>query len=196
MRRIFILLKKWIVVCFISVVLVGCSKGTAEEVPEVNQEEMARKHLEEYLEFMKTGDLENAAKYLATNDTLIDVFEFTYLDTTEEYLVPEKTTILRSQFLEDSDLQKEYVSWVDMVEHFQENDEYETFTSNDKYDTVSLLIYWEAGSGVQAYKFLYDMEIANGLGNKLFKKVEFDLQYTEEFNGTEEGYKITKLNIR
>ncbi|MGD6831440.1 hypothetical protein ACQCT5_04725 [Sutcliffiella halmapala] len=193
------MLKNVLLAVILIFILVGCSsEGSNEETitEEDNQEEIARAHLEEYLEFMKVGDLENATKYLGTTDNLLDVFEYTYLDLIEEYIEPDKTTIFRKEFLEDKELQKDYKNWVDMIDHYESNEEYETFTSEDKYGSVGVLIYWKEGVGNQAYKFLYDMEIANGLGNKLYKKVEFDLQYTEAFEGTEEGYKITKINIR
>ena len=180
------MLNKVLVGLFLVFILVGCSSGAANEpeVEEENQEGVAKERLEEYLEFMKVGDLENAKKYLATTDNFLDVFNYTYLDLLEEYLVPEKTTVLRSEFLENKELQKEHKNWVYMVDHYRNSDEYETFTSNDKYGSIGVLIYWKEGTGDQAYKFLYDMEIANGLGNKIYKKVEFDLQFTEAFDGT------------
>lgn len=84
-----------------------------------------------YLESMHKGDTKVAEKYLDYDNTLIDVFNYKYLDT-----------------LEKNDDDSDYI-------------------------------------------LLYDTQIANGLGNKLYKKIEFEVERQD--NG---GWKITSFNIR
>lgn len=149
------MIKNVIIALILFFSLVGCSsEGSNEET--ITEENKAKQRLEEYLKFMKDGDLDNAIPYLSTTDNLIDVFEYKYLDMVKEYKVPIKTVVHRDDFMNDKKLNEEFINWVNYIKHFEENEEYDTVTIDDKNNAVTVLQYWlvDEEKGEQAYTFI------------------------------------------
>lgn len=184
---------KRVIVLLVALMLVGCSAVASGQ-----SEKSAKKDLEKYLEYMKVGDKDNASTYLDYyTDSLIDVFEYKYLNLIEEEDVENRTYWSKYEYEDGSYMQEQYGEWEEFIEHltelYDDREEYEF--EADEY-SVS---YWKVGDTYKKYTFLYDMEVANGLGNKLYKKVEFELEWDESrFNGEdlEEGFIITEITIR
>jgi hypothetical protein len=179
-----------IVVVFIIGLMGFMSTGTTETA--------AKKDLEKYFQAMIKGDEDTAGNYLAIGtDNLLDVFEYEYLNTIEENDLPVKTTMTYEEYKESEYLQKDYKTWKQYKKYIKD-----VFGNNENYvveDDNGTITYYKKGETVKEYVMLYNMEIANGGGEKIYKKVEFTLQWTEDrWNGDdfEEGFEITDITIR
>lgn len=149
----------------------------------------AKKTVNSYLSLMKKGDTYEASKLLDGNDSLIDVFNYKYLDTIREEDMPFELKVLRTEFEEGHILKNKYETW----ENYQEEikllyrcEKCEVIVDDYHIHTLN------RGNTHKKYTLLYDTEIANGLGGKLYKKVEFDVEWDVAYD----KFKITNINIR
>jgi uncharacterized protein YqfB (UPF0267 family) len=154
----------------------------------------AKKTLENYLSEMKQGNTDKAYKYLSIDtDSLIDVFDYKYLRTLDEKDIPVKTTMTLEEFEDSSVYKQEYLTFKRYKKHIQE-----IFGASDDYvvkaDQESIS-YYKKGETIKQYTFLYNMTVANELGNKLYKKVEFTLLWNESA-GKHGQFEITDITIR
>jgi hypothetical protein len=179
-----------IVVVFIIGLMGFMSTGTTETA--------AKKDLEKYFQAMIKGDEDIAENYLAIGtDNLLDVFEYEYLNTIKENDLPVINTMTFEEFSESEYLQKEYPTFKSYRNYIKD-----TFGDVEGYvieEDTGEITYYKKGETVKEYVMLYNMEIANGGGEKIYKKVEFTLQWTEDrWNGDdfEEGFEITDITIR
>lgn len=167
----------------------------------IGQESAAKRDINKYFEAMIKGDQETARNYLAVGtDNLLDVFSYDYLSTIEENDLPVKFTLTADEFIKMDIVKEQYGTFPKYVKHIQElygNDE--NYVVEESEGEMSYISYYKKGETVKEYVFLYNMEIANGGGEKIYKKVEFTLQYTDSrWNGKdhEKGFEITDITIR
>lgn len=168
-----------------------------------SEENQAKKAAEDYMEAVKNGD-EIAEEYLYSADGFIDVFDFEYLQTLEEEKVKDVreydydfflNTTSRETFPTFNDFKQ---LEIDMMK-FSHEDTYEIIEN-----TSDKLVLWDGESYNIHYTLLYNVEIANELGQKLFKKAEITLEpgmlyhREEEDNDKmfEESYVITDIYLR
>jgi hypothetical protein len=160
-------------------------------------ESSAKKDIESYLEYMKTGDTDKAKNYLDNTDSLIDVFDYKYLKTLEDKDVQVITTVSKDDFINSDVYKKKYRRYPYYVEHIKK-----TFGNDKNYvvkEDTNSITYYKKGEKIKKYVLLYDTTIANNLGNKLYKKIEFHLEWKKsryKGDGFEEGFVITDFNIR
>jgi hypothetical protein len=161
-------------------------------------ETAAKKDLEKYLALMQKGDQDTAENFLSFGvDNLIDVFNYKYLSTLDENDLPVTNTMTFEAYNNSEYIKKEYPTWK-QYKNFIKN----TFGNVEGYvieDNRSEITYYKEGETFKEYTFLYNMEIANGGGEKIYKKVEFTLEWTDNrWNGEdfEEGFEITDITIR
>lgn len=173
----------------VALFMVGCSEQS---------EGGAKKVLETYLEHMEKGETEEAEVYLDDyTDNLIDVFAYEYLSTLEEEDVQVETTMYEGLFEESDFFKEEYGTWDNYAKEM-----WKLYGDNEDYvfkDEGNSITFYKKGDMKKVVTFLYDMEVANGLGNKLYKKIEFTLEWdTMRWNGEdfEEGFVITDIEIR
>jgi hypothetical protein len=183
-----------IIIIIVMVFIIGLmgfmSTGTTETA--------AKKDLNKYMSAMEKGDQDTARNYLATGtDNLLDVFNYEYLDKIEENDLPVKTTMTYEEYKDSEYLQKDYKTWKQYKKYIKE-----VFGNTENYiveEDTGEITYYKKGETVKEYVMLYNMEIANGGGEKIYKKVEFTLQWTEDrWNGDdfEKGFEITDITIR
>jgi hypothetical protein len=183
---------KIIVVLMIVSLVAGCTGDQSES--------SAKNDLETYLGHMKKGQIEDSEIYLEKDvDNLIDVFNYEYLELIDEDEEEIKYSITKREYKEDKTLTDEYGDYENYVKHIKD------LYKNDKQykieeETRPYSITWyKIGETKKIYTFLYDMEIANGAGNKLYKKIEFTLDWADRrWNGEdyEQGFIITDIDIR
>lgn len=151
----------------------------------------ARKFAEDYMIAAKNG--EDVFDYILLTDGFIDVFDFEYLSTIE--VVEEKKTLTRSKdlynYIKDTD-GFEYNSLEEYLKAAREefnSKKFEVLTDED--DVVKA---WVKGEYSREFTFLYNVTIANGLGQKIYKKAEITVLGGD---ATQEGeVMITDISIR
>jgi hypothetical protein len=181
------------IIITIAVFIIGISGFTL-----LDKESAAKRDVNKYFEAMRNGDQDTAINYLSTEtDNLLDVFNYDYLSTLEENDLPVKTTMTGQEFIDSEYLKEQYSTFPKYKKFIKES-----FGNNNNYvveDEGDSISYYKKGETVKEYVFLYNMEIANGAGEKIYKKVEFTLQWTDKrWNGEdfEKGYEITDITIR
>lgn len=142
-------------------------------------------------------------KELYSAEEFIDVFDYKYLKTLEDNKEKRtsKTTYedWKSLYEKDPDLiQPTFKEYKDSI--------IESFESDTKKDyqvvenTGSVLEYWDGESYINNFVFLYNVEIANEEGQKLYKKAEITVKQSyilnEETEEYEEGYIISDITLR
>lgn len=159
-------------------VLVGCSgENTAKGIAE------------DYMDAVKLG---NEYDQMEAREGFIDVFDYEYLQTLE---VPEEqdTRNYDYDFWEDY-YSDEYSTYTDYKNYYKDlYDDYEIIHEDDRN-----LELWDGKSYKEIHRFLYNVEIANELGEKLYKKAEITVEPGLYWNGEEhlEDYVITDINLR
>jgi hypothetical protein len=143
---------------------------------------------------MKQGNTDKAYKYLSIDtDSLIDVFDYKYLRTIKEKDIPVKTTMTLDEFNNSSVFKEEYYTFRGYKKHIKE-----IFGNSNDYvieEELESITFYKKGETIKQYTFLYDMQLANEIGNKLYKKVEFTLQW-DELEGKHGAFEITDITIR
>ena len=177
-------MRKILLLILIPILLVGCS----------NEESKARDTVEKYLKALKMG--EDVDLYLDTREGLIDVFDWEYLRSLEVDQIKDTRSYDREYY---EMFEKDFF---DTFDDFKEN-EIEWFSrSHDNFEIIEnsydRLELWDGESYIDNHKFLYNVELANELGQKLFKKVEFYVEFDHiYYNGDfVEGYVIKDIYIR
>jgi hypothetical protein len=142
-------------------------------------EDRAKKTAEEYMDAVKQGD-EYAG--LEAEEGFIDVFNYEYLQTLDEY--QEKDTRELTYDLWDSiygdDPDALYPTFEDYKKAEFESIEIMQESKDTKYeilqDDSQTLEYWDGESYYDVYTFLYNVEIANEAGQKVYKKAEITVE--------------------
>lgn len=160
-------------------------------------ESRARDALETYLDLMKNGDTDKAGHYLEETDNLIDVFDYKYLNTTSEKEDFFRFYMTKSEYIDSPVFIKQYGTWNSFVDSINKDfGDSKNFVIKGTDDDIS---YYDKTDKKKVYKFLYDMQVANGLGNKLYKKIEFTVEYSHDFwdgKDIKDGFVITNIDIR
>jgi hypothetical protein len=156
------------------------------------KESKARNTVDNYLSAIKNGD--ETKVFLEDDvDGFIDVFDFEKLKSIE---IPKEKDIITTTY----DSWKEYRS--DSYSSFEEfkKETKEIFADYEIIeDTSDKFTYWDKKSYKDKHKFLYNVSIANELGEKLYKKVEITTEYSEfvwDGENFNKGYIITEIEIR
>lgn len=167
-------LRKLLVVLVLGI-LIACS----------NSQDEAKKTVDGYLEAVHDGG--DIYDYISIGtDSLIDVIDYEYLRALEAEEIKDTRTY-DIEFYEDV-VSDSYDTYQDFKEDQKEMyDDYEVIT-----ETYDNLILWDGESYVDNHKLLYNVELTNELGQKLYKKVEFYLEYSSY----DEKYIIEEINIR
>ena len=177
-------MRKLLLLILIPILLVGCNDG----------ESKAKKTVEKYLEALKMG--EDVDLYLDTREGLIDVFDWEYLRSLEVDQIKDTRSYDRDYYeMFEKDIFDTFQEFKDKeIERFSlVHDNFEIIENS--YDRLEL---WDGESYIDNHKFLYNVELANELGQKLFKKVEFYVEFDHiYYNGDfVEGYVIKDIYIR
>lgn len=171
-------MKKLLLAAVILVLLAGCGEdGNAKDVAE------------DYMDAVKVGD---DFDQMEASEGFIDVFDYEYLQTIE---VPEEKNIINLNYDSwENYYTDEYASFYDYKQDYKEIFEGYEIVFEDDY-TLDL---WDGESYKEIHKLLYNVEIANELGEKLFKKAEITVEPGLYWNGEEhlEGYTITDIYTR
>jgi hypothetical protein len=182
----------------ISIVIVILAIGLMGFMGTGQTETAAKKDLEKYFSAMSKGDQDTAENYLSIGtDNLLDVFEYEYLSTIEENDLPVTNTMSFEAYNNSEYIKKEYPRWKDYKNYIKD-----AFGNNESYvveENSNEITYYKKDETVKEYTFLYNMEIANGGGEKIYKKVEFTLEWTDNrWNGEdfEQGFEIVDITIR
>lgn len=158
------------------------------------EERQARKTVENYMDAVRKGEEFDALKTL---EGFYDVFDYEYLRTLD--VRQEKDTTKFSY-----DVYKNFYSttYSTFQEYKQEKIEYYSALWGDleiiENDHEELII-WDGESYYNVYTFLYNVEIANEFGEKIYKKAEFTVEpgtYFEEDNELVDGWVITDIYLR
>jgi hypothetical protein len=162
-------------------------------------ENEAKKTAEGYMDAVKQGDEYEGFK---AAEGFIDVFNYEYLQTLEES--QEKATTERTYEMWESlyadDPEALYPTYEDYVK-----DDLELIKSTgDKYEIIQndteALIYWDGESYYDVYTFLYNVEIANEAGQKVYKKAEITVEEglvkDKKKDEYVDGFVITEVYIR
>ncbi|WP_462410491.1 hypothetical protein [Neobacillus sp. Marseille-QA0830] len=190
MKRILLL------VCLVFIFfLAGCGGSQSES--------KARDTVENYLELKKNGDLSSSEYIRYTSKDLIDVFNYKYLntlkDTEEKYTESDNKDEFEAFYAlqpNDSQTNPTWEQYVDRIhDKFGDDDNYFVSENGDSIEVTS------NKDNTKSYTFLYDMEIANMGGSKIFKKVEFDVDYDYTLWDSDkekytEGFLISAIRIR
>ncbi|MEN2464708.1 hypothetical protein [Ornithinibacillus sp. JPR2-1] len=149
----------------------------------------AKKAAEGYMDAVKVGDKFDAFK---ASEGFIDVFDYEFLQVVDKQEIQDTRTI-------DYDFWKDYEteyydSFLDYKDYYKElYDGYEILEDND-----DELILWDGKSYYDVYTLLYNVEIANGKGEKLFKKAEITVEEGIYWDGDDykDGWIITDVYLR
>jgi hypothetical protein len=188
----------WLISLLFSLsVLTGCGGNQSESE--------AKKTVEAYFELKKIGD-EFAGNYLrgnAASRDLVDVFEYEYLSTLEA----------NEKNVDESDNKDEFKTFYSLLDDRYSTPSWDQYTEeihdvfgdDDDYiiteDNNYIEVTGKKDDEIKEYTFLYDMEIANSYGDKIYKKVEITVQYDYVFWDYKEekyrdGFIITNINVR
>ena len=185
-KRIFL----FILLAVIISLMFGCS--------DIGSENKAKKDVDNYLHAMKTGDISTSEMYLRDVDNFINVLGYTYLRSNEVELKKNIVEWWKYTYDDSPHLQDEYGTWDEFLEYLRvtygNSDTHEIINDNPMFFTA-----WKIDDYVEVYEFVYDMEITNGLGQKVYQKVYFTTEWTDmRWNGEdfEDGFVITNINIK
>jgi hypothetical protein len=182
---------------FILSFLSGCGANQSESE--------ARKTVEDYFELKKIGD-EFAGNYLrgeASNRDLVDVFEYEYLNTLDKNEKKVNESDNKDEFETFYALLSERYSTPSWDQYTEEI--HDVFGDDDDYiiieDANNIEVTGNKDDEIKEYTFLYNMEIANSYGDKIYKKVELTVQYDYVFwdykkETYRDGFIITNINVR
>lgn len=183
-RGIFV--KKLLVFVILAFTLMGCS-----------EESKAKNTAEEYMDSVKNGD---EFEEIIAEEEFIDVFDYEYLKTIDEYEEKEiktlKFSIWESVYGEESDplyptFEEYKKSYIEPME--AAGKDYEIIKDNGE-----VLEYWDGETYKKVYELLYNVEIANELGEKIYKKAEITVEESvvEDGDDLKEGFIISDINLR
>ena len=179
--------------------IVGCSTTNTTNTKNTTNtasgqdESTAKNTVEVYLKLMESGKVEEASKHLDTDENLIDVFNYEYLDTLNEEDLNKEFFVTKEIYEgdnnEETQLEKDYGTWEEYQQYVNKN-----FGDKEKFETKinEDSVFIKELDSYKSYVFLYDMEIANNYGEKLYEKVEF----STEWDTTLQKFYITKIYIR
>ncbi|MDC3412498.1 hypothetical protein [Terrihalobacillus insolitus] len=178
-------MKNILLVIILIVLMTGCSN---------DQESQAINVSENYMEAVKTGG--EVDKYLETNEGFIDVFDYDYLKTIETDKEKDLQTfdynLYTDVYADEYPTFEEYKEFeLDILEKLDKP--YEIIKDNGEE-----LVVWDGESYKEIYKLLYNVEIANELGQKIYKKAEITIEpgMVEIDGDFEKRYVITNIYLR
>lgn len=173
-----------LIICFF--LLAGCGK-----------ENKARETAEDYMDAVKNGD---DYEDLYLDEGFIDLFSYEYLKTLDPPKEKDTRTVeydFWEEFYKDEtdtlfptfdEYKQSYLDTEDTLER-----EYEILQDDNE-----ILEYWDGESYKEIHKFLYNVEIADEFGQKLYKKAEITVEMglVEEGEDYKDGYVITDVYLR
>lgn len=158
------------------------------------EERQARKTVEKYMDAVRKGEEFDAIKTL---EGFYDVFDYEYLRTLDVRQEEDTTRFSRDHW--EFAYKETFPTW-------QEFKEYEIDVYKSNWDTIKIikdtdeeLVIWDGESYYNVYVFLYNVEIANEFGEKIYKKAEFTVEpgtYFDESNELVDGWVITDIYLR
>ena len=165
-------------------------------------ENQAKKTAEGYMNAVKQGDQYEA---FDADVGFIDVFDYEYLQTLEESQEKDTTgwtyEMWESVYGDASDpLYPSFESYKESELEYIESQS----ASGKKYEVIQndnqALEYWDGESYNDVFKFLYNVEIANETGQKVYKKAEITVKEglvrDEKKDEYVDGFVITEVYIR
>lgn len=187
--------KQWFqFVCFVLIIAVGF--GVYKFA--IAEESKAKRAVDGYLEAVKNGDEFRAIR---SDNVLIDVFEYDFLKELDPPKEKKTMRIADKEMWEvlygdkEGDERLPFGLYKrDELEKYKE--EYEDLeVTKDEPDVLEI---WDGESYVEAYRFLYNVEIADEVGQKLFKKAEITVENSSYWTGEEfkDGYVVTDVYLR
>ncbi|VVM35137.1 hypothetical protein [Terribacillus sp. AE2B 122] len=170
--------------------LVGCSSAQGEGG--------ARGTAEDYMDAVKSGS-DEASDYIDWEaEGFIDVFDYEYLETIDETEIQD--TQVYSYDLWHDVYAEDYATFDDFKEFEKElfhnvKGDYEIIQDNQ--ETLEL---WDGKSYKTKYTLLYNVEIANEFGEKIYKKAEItlspDLVMRDGDDEFVEGFVVSDIYLR
>ena len=166
----------------------------------VSAESQAKRAAEDYMDKVKNGD-EKAEELLGIGvDGFIDMFDYEYLQTME---VPkQKDTTIGKRDRWESLYGDEPDPTYPSFEAYRKSHKDVMEVTGEDYevlqDSRDVFEYWDKKSYKEIHKVLYDVEIANALGQKIYKKAEITVEPGQVWDGEEfkTGYVITDIYMR
>lgn len=164
--------------------LSGCSS---------DEEKEARETAESYMEAVKNGD---EFEDIYSAEEFADVFNYDYIKTLEDHKEKWtfKTTYEDWKKTYESSPETYYSSFDEFKEaELQTIDSYQTLDIKDYQvikNTDTVFEYWDGENYKYSYTFLYNVEIANEEGQKLFKKAEITVESGASYNKDKDDYEI------
>lgn len=169
----------------ILLLLAGCTDS---------KESLAKDTAEAYMEAVQKGEDFEEISYTA--DTFHDVFDYEYLKTIEErkYKYTILITYANWESMHEDGKIPEYNTYEKYKDYQKNNFEnYKVLVDNDEY-----LELWDGESYKYDYVLLYNVEIANEEGEKIYKKAEISLEdwFVIDGDDVEETYRIDDITLR
>lgn len=173
---------KTILLSILLLIAAGCSNTASGDIKD--EESVAKEVVDSYLQLMKEGNIEEASEYighsviLPSND-LIDVFSYEYLDTMDVHTFTKTILIISKAGLSEAEWQAEVDS---VYKEYADSEKYEILEFDAKPELYLDKEIWVKDLNItsKAYEFLYDMELADEQGNKIYKKVEITADWSLE----------------
>lgn len=171
-----------IIAIILLIILAACS----------NPEKDAQRAAENYMDAVKMGDEYNDHIKTGT-EGFIDVFDYEYLQTLDA--PKEKKTVSTTYEFYNDVFSDRYKTFAEFKETEKEiYDDYEILRDDD-----TVIEFWDGESYKDIHKFLYNVEIANGLGEKIYKKAEIEVEMWFDFDEDDERidmYKVRDIYLR
>lgn len=161
-----------VMIIIISLFLVACG----------SDENKAKKAAEGYMDSVRLGDDHD---YLFPGvDGFIDLFEYEYLQTLDAPEEKETRELSRRRYELFGD---DYSSFEEYKKEEKEFYEFLGYTEVLTEDNDTLIL-WDGETYKDLYKFLYNVEIADEFGQKLYKKTEITIEKRTAIDENDERY--------
>lgn len=135
-------------------------------------ESEGKKVVEKYLDEVKKG--ERTYDYITFDvDRLIDVFEYEFISF-EQLEDEEDHTTIKVEYWESR--KEDYETFEDYKDFYKNVFKDHEIISESPYE----IVFWEPGEYITVYKYLYNVTVANAAGEKLYKKIEFEVEEENE----------------
>ncbi|PAV30243.1 hypothetical protein CIL05_07180 [Virgibacillus profundi] len=139
----------------------------------ISSKGVAKNFAEDYMDAVKNG--EDTSDFISRSEEgFIDVFDYDYLKEVEM----EQEKVIMSLNYEDYEILQEYGEKNDFDSYDEFKKHYKDLFSDHEIirESDMSLELWEEGEFKDRYSFLYDVTIANGLGQKIYKKAELTVE--------------------
>lgn len=174
---------KLIGIILLIVLISGCGDG---------EEKSAREVAEGYMDAVRIGDKFDQIDYRI--EGFIDVFDYEYLQTIEAEEKKKTVKLTRERWERSEDPNyPTFEDYKDFYIQLIDNEDYEILQ-----DTDQVFEYWEIDDYYNVFTFLYNVEIADEVGQKIYKKAEITVEYGMHQADEEYvyGYYISDIYLR